>query len=178
MHIKTADGTYNVGSQGVAGAGLGLGIAGTALGLLNGGLGFLGLGGNMKNGFGYGCGENSLISSLFAHVGSLTAEKYADNVGIGVYNAVVSDYKELRNFISQLDKEIAVEKQSTRDNFAFLNNEIHNTKKEIFGYVNSHFVPGKLVMPLESIEPKAMRRYNTWVAPTAQAPDNTTEPTT
>ena len=34
MQIKTADGIENVGSAGVAGAGLGLGIAGTALGLL------------------------------------------------------------------------------------------------------------------------------------------------
>ena len=40
MQIKTADGTASVGSAGVAGAGLGLGIAGTALSLLNnGGLG-------------------------------------------------------------------------------------------------------------------------------------------
>lgn len=47
MQIKTADGTASVGSAGVAGAGLGLGIAGTSLALLNGGLGNLlgGLGG-------------------------------------------------------------------------------------------------------------------------------------
>ena len=48
MMIKTADGTASVGSAGVAGAGLGLGIAGTALALLqNGGLGGIlgGLGG-------------------------------------------------------------------------------------------------------------------------------------
>jgi hypothetical protein len=38
MRIKGADGhEYNVASQGVGGAGLGLGIAGTVLGLLNGG---------------------------------------------------------------------------------------------------------------------------------------------
>ena len=35
----------NYANKGVAGAGLGLGIAGTALGLLNGGLGNLGIGG-------------------------------------------------------------------------------------------------------------------------------------
>ena len=47
MMIKTADGTASVGSAGVAGAGLGLGIAGTALALLqNGGLG------NVFGGFG------------------------------------------------------------------------------------------------------------------------------
>ena len=48
MQIKTADGMASVGSAGVAGAGLGLGIAGTTLALLNnGGLGNLlgGLGG-------------------------------------------------------------------------------------------------------------------------------------
>ena len=56
MKIKGADGhEYNVASQGVGGAGLGLGIAGTALGLLNGGgNGLLGglLGGNRC-----GCGN-------------------------------------------------------------------------------------------------------------------------
>lgn len=174
MQIKTQDGTYNVGSQGVAGAGLGLGIAGTALGLLNGGLGFLN--GGMRTGYNCNCGgyDSSLISSLFSSLGMEKAEKYADSVGLGVYNALIADYKELRNFIAQIDKDIAVEKQATRDNFAFVNNEIHNTKKEIFSYVNSRFVPGKLIMPLESIEPEAMRRYNTWVAPTATAEETPT----
>ena len=41
-------------SKGVAGAGLGLGIAGTALGVLNGGLGNI-LGGWGWNGFNGGC---------------------------------------------------------------------------------------------------------------------------
>lgn len=41
-------------------------------------------------------------------------------------------------------------------------------------YVNATFVPGVLKMPLQSICPEAMRRYNTWVAPTAQAPDTQT----
>lgn len=108
MHIKTADGSYNVASQGVAGAGLGLGIAGTALSLLNGGLGFLGFGGNMRNGYGYGCGETSLISSLFAQIGSLTAERYADGVGTGVYAEINKKYTELAQFIAKLDKDTAV----------------------------------------------------------------------
>ena len=38
-------------------------------------------------------------------------------------------------------------------------------------YVNATFVPGKLVMPLDNICPDAMRRYNTWTAPTTPAPD-------
>jgi hypothetical protein len=44
-------------SKGVAGSGLGLGIAGTALGVLNGGLGNI-LGGSHAN----GCSENNLIN--------------------------------------------------------------------------------------------------------------------
>ena len=39
MQIKTQDGEKSVASAGVGGAGLGLGIAGTVLGLLNGGAG-------------------------------------------------------------------------------------------------------------------------------------------
>lgn len=58
MMIKTADGTASVGSAGVAGAGLGLGIAGTALALLqNGGLG------NILGGFG-GCGQYATKSDI------------------------------------------------------------------------------------------------------------------
>ena len=56
MQIKTQEGTYNVGSQGVAGAGLGLGIAGTALGLLSGN-GLNGLFGNSN------CNDTRTISN-------------------------------------------------------------------------------------------------------------------
>ena len=71
--------------------------------------------------------------------------------------------------LAQLDKDVAVDKQATRDNFAFLNNKIDTTKQEVICYCNSTFVPGKLVMPLENICPEAMQRYNSWTAPTAQA---------
>ena len=48
---------HNYASKGVGGAGLGLGIAGTALGLLNGGI--PGLLGGMGNG---GCSENMMVN--------------------------------------------------------------------------------------------------------------------
>lgn len=61
MKIKGADGhEYNVASAGVGNTGLGLGIAGTALGLLNGGgNGLLGglLGGNRC-----GCNQDAMVS--------------------------------------------------------------------------------------------------------------------
>lgn len=55
------------GSKGVAGAGLGLGIAGTALGILNGGLGNV-LGGNC------GCSEDHMINRYEASQSARIAE--------------------------------------------------------------------------------------------------------
>ena len=171
MYIKTTDGEHSVASAGVGGAGLGLGIAGTALGLFNGG------GRGLLGGLFGGCGCGEAVSTLQAELAKEKAERYADSVGIATFKEakVMSDkndekiqanYIELAKAVAALDKQVAVDKQATVDNFAFLNNEIHNTKKEIMCYVNATFVPGKLVMPLSSICPEAMQRYNSWVAPT------------
>jgi hypothetical protein len=61
---------HEYGSKGVAGSGLGLGIAGTALGLLNGGLGNI-LGGNMMN---YGCSDGHLVNRYEAGQAARIAE--------------------------------------------------------------------------------------------------------
>ena len=175
MQIKTADGMESVASAGVGGAGLGLGIAGTALGLLNGG--GRGLLGGL---FGCGCGDQ--VSALQSELAQVKAERYADNIGIATFKEakVMSDkndekiqanYIELAKAVAALDKQVAVDKQATVDNFAFLNHKIDEKYREIKCYVDGTFVPGKLVMPLSSICPEAMQRYNSWVAPT-------TEPTT
>ena len=104
MQIKTQDGTYNVGSQGVAGAGLGLGIAGTTLGLLSGGFNnILGNGANRAN-----CDDTRKISALESEIAMLKAEKYTDSVGTGVYAELNKKYTELAQFIAQLDKQTAV----------------------------------------------------------------------
>ena len=121
--------------------------------------------------------DTRTISCLETKIAKLESERYTDSVGIELYKEIVAksnaedakinaNYKELAQYIAQLDKQIAVDKQATLDNFAFLNNEICNTKKEIMCYVNATFVPGKLVMPLSNICPEAMQRYNSWTAPT------------
>lgn len=185
MQIKTVDGEREVASKGVAGTALGLGIAGT-VGLLNqwangGGL----LGGGFFNGRGNCVNIHSdldtrEISKLESKIAKLESERYTDGVGIELYREIIKEsnandakiqanFIELSKAVAALDKQIAVDKQQTIDNFAFLNNEIHNTKKEIMCYVNATFVPGKLVMPLDNICPEAMQRYNSWTAPTAPA---------
>ena len=180
MQIKTADGERNVASQGLAGTALGLGIAGT-LGFLN----QFANGGGLFGGRVVSCGNGSsvvsddtrLIGALESKIAKLESERYTDGVGIELYKEIVAksnandakiqaNYIELAKAVAALDKQVAVDKQATIDNFAFLNNEICNTRKEIMCYVNATFVPGKLVMPLSNICPEAMQRYNSWTAPT------------
>ena len=99
-------------SKGVAGAGLGLGIAGTALGLLNGGWGNL-LG---MNGCGGGCSESTPvnryelnlvqeIAAKDAHIGLLEADKYTDQ-------KIVEAYKDLQAQITAIkDNQNAINTQ-------------------------------------------------------------------
>lgn len=159
MQIKTADGcTSNVASQG-------LGVWGA----VGGGLGTLALltqNGGLGNIFGGGNNDTRTISALESKIAKLEAEKYTDGVGIDLYKEIVAksnaedakinaNYVELAKAIADLDKRAAVERQQTIDNFAFLNNKIDNCKQEVMCYVNGNFVPGKLVMPLDSICPPA-----------------------
>ena len=199
MQIKTVDGDREVASKGVAGTALGLGIAGT-VGLLNqwanGGGGFFGNGFFGGRGGCYGPAtaaavgiadgianhDTRLIGALESKIAKLESEKYTDGVGIELYREIVaksnandakiqSNYVELAKAVADLDKRVAVDKKETECNFAFLNNRIHETAKELRCYVDATFVPGVLKMPLQSICPEAMRRYNTWTAPTEAAPD-------
>lgn len=159
MQIKTADGcTSNVASQG-------LGVWGA----VGGGLGTLALltqNGGFGNIFGGGNNDTRTISALESKIAKLESERYTDGIGIELYkeiikesnandNKIQSNFIELSKAVADLDKRVAVERQQTVDNFAFLNNKIDNCKQEVMCYVNGNFVPGKLVMPLDSICPPA-----------------------
>lgn len=185
MQIKTVDGDREVASKGVAGTALGLGIAGT-----------VGLLGQLANGAGWGGGflggrgcaapmvaeavattDTREIGKLESKIAKLEGERYTDGVGIELYKEIVatsnkndekiqSNYVELAKAVAALDKQVAVDKQSITDNFAFLNNKICDTKREVINYCNATFVPGKLVMPLISVCPEPMPAKNSWTAPT------------
>ncbi len=87
-------------SKGVAGTGLGLGIAGTALSLLNNnGNGLLG---NL-----FGGNSNAYIDSLNSRIAELQAEKYSDKVGIEVYKAARQSDKEINTRFEAVAAEIA-----------------------------------------------------------------------
>lgn len=192
MQIKTTEGDREVASKGVAGTALGLGIAGT-VGLLNqlsGGAGwgggFLGNRGICPTAAAVGLTDavattdTREIGKLESKIARLESERYTDGVGIELYKEIVAksnandakiqaNYVELAKAVAALDKNVAVTNQATTDNFAFLNNRIDESKREVLCYCNATFVPGKLVMPLDNICPEAMQRYNSWTAPTSTA---------
>lgn len=106
-------------SKSVAGAGLGTGIAGLSLGILNSGFLNNGWGNGWNNGWGRnvngwggncGCGGFSAygdinISEALAErdstIAMLQSEKYADGVGLGIYKYFDGKIKELSDTICE-----------------------------------------------------------------------------
>jgi hypothetical protein len=150
MAIEMHDGKIT-GSSGVAKAGLTLGIIGTGLAALNGGLG-----GNCGNGGilgglfgGNNCraeAQQSEISNLEAQIAELKSMRYTDYVGIDLYKNIIATQKEedkkisdlqgtLFAYIIDLDKRTALNDQAAHLNrefdtaardymFTILNNKI------------------------------------------------------
>lgn len=67
-------------------------------------------------------------------------------------------------------KAIDCAKRECGDAIALEAERRHAADQSIRCYVDATFVPGRLVMPREAICPEVMQRYNSWVAPTDQAP--------
>ena len=144
MEIKTADGTHSVASAGVGGAGLGLGIAGTALGLLNGN------GGNILSGLFGGCGCGNQTSQLLSELAKEKAERYTDQVGTEVYKQFAKERNETQAQISalfaaiaQLDKTVSVNEAVTGERVTCLRKDVNNIY-DVFKLVvpNSSVCPG------------------------------------
>lgn len=94
MQIKTADGMQNVAGGGTTA----LGIIGTALGGLA--VANNGLLGNILGG-GNNC--NALMSELAKE----KAERFAEKTGSEIYNAMFSQYKELAQATTNIDKRVS-----------------------------------------------------------------------
>lgn len=122
--IKTTDGEHNVASSGTANTGLGLGIAGTALGLLNGGMGMFGsMGRNATPGNEYVTRhELDLIQQLQAkdiqlaakdsELALKTSESYTDQKMVEVYAALKTSENQLRDEVrANKDAQTAINAQ-------------------------------------------------------------------
>lgn len=108
-------------SKGVAGAALGLGIAGT-VGLVNqlsgcngGVLGGI-LGGNCCNRGVGGMAEVQYVSALQAENGQLKDENYSDRTSLEAYKQTVADNKELRTEMYAFIKPLSEEAVSNEGN--------------------------------------------------------------
>lgn len=162
---------HSFASKGVAGAALGTGIAGLGLGVLNSGiLGPGGLGGWSlgRNGVGY-CDDpytNRYEMGLHGRISELETEVKLRDANIYTDQKLLDLFKyfdgELKGINGQLCQQGVINAQITA-NLGCL----QNTVNTLSGLT-------KTVIPIDSLCPEVMRRFNTWVAPTAVAPDANT----
>lgn len=146
-------------NKGVAGAGLGLGIAGTALGLM----GNNGLGGILGGGWGNNCGGAMFawereLSHKDGEIASLRADLATDRKILELYQYVDG---RMRNIEGQLCQQAVVNAQVTA-NLSCMQNQIATLN----GLT-------KTVIPIGSICPEVMPRYNSFVTPTTETPTTT-----
>jgi hypothetical protein len=146
-------------SKGVAGSGLGLGIAGTALGLLNssgGGLGGLLGGGNC------GCSEDHWVNRYEAGQSARIAEletevKLRDaNIYTDQKLGSLRDYMESK--FSRVEHELCEQKVFNATAISKVSC-IESQIAQLMGL-------SKLVIPASSVCPAPMPQYNSWTAPT------------
>lgn len=106
-------------SKGVAGTGLGLGIAGTALGVL---AGSNGNGGILNGLFGGGCNQHTMgiLAEKDAKIAELTAQKYSDHQDSALYVATRAENKSLKDELFNYITPIANEVASNRERVAVL----------------------------------------------------------
>ena len=127
-------------SKGVAGAGLGTGIAGLALGVLNamGGIGALALGNRGTMPGPGGCSENmpvsrydlereQLLASKDSEIALLKANTYNDQKDLQMYAYIDAQLKEIRKTLCDQ----AVHNQRTEDSFALVRQDVECVRSEL-----------------------------------------------
>ncbi len=156
---------YNVASNQKANTALGLGIAGAALGLgvLNGNgcnNGLLGgiLGGNNRHDC-YVTEKEFNWSNAYqqknAEVDMLKSDQRTDGKLLELYRELDRRFTTTGEVIASISSNQAVINQKLTDNIAFTDSKIDSTNAATRCWVEANYVPGKLVMPLDSICPRA-----------------------
>ena len=146
-------------NKGVAGAGLGLGIAGTALGLLNGGgLGNI-LGGYNARGE---CAEDHFVNryeaTQNARIAELETEVKLRDSNIYTDSKILELYKYVDGKFGVIDRELC--EQHTFN--ALTNSSLNCLKNDVAQLMSLT----KVIVPAENICPAPMPALNSWVAPT------------
>ena len=143
-------------SKGVAGAGLGLGIAGTALWLLNNG-GLENIFGNKKNHSENDNPENTHVNryelglqqenaQLRSQIALRDANTFTDQKLLEVYKYVDGELKDIRSTMCANDKAQAVINSKFESGFAILNTQVTSISNTI-GNLTRTVIPNSSVCP-------------------------------
>ena len=143
-------------SKGVAGSGLGLGIAGTALGILNGGLG------NILGGGNCGCSEDHWVNRYEAGQSARISELETEVKLRDANTYTLTEMGKLRDYVdhkldcvnAHINAQNVVNAQVTANLSC-----MQNTIAALMGLT-------KTVVPITSVCPEPMAMYNSWTAPT------------
>lgn len=148
-------------SKGVAGAGLGLGIAGTALGVLSGGLGNIGLGRTAN----CGCSEDHYINRYeaqqSARIAELETEVKLRDANIYTDSKIADTYERLNTKIGILENQICQQGIYNATNTATINC--------MSGQIAQLMGLTKTIIPIDNVCPEPMPQFNSWTAPTTGA---------
>ena len=148
-------------SKGVAGAGLGLGIAGTALGLMAGNGGF-NLFGNNAN---CGCNEDHYVNryeaAQSARISELETEVKLRDSNIYTDSKILDLYKYVDGKFGCIESELCQQRVYNATNTAAISC--------INGQIATLMALTKTVIPADNVCPQPMAMYNSWTAPTAPA---------
>ena len=147
-------------SKGVAGAGLGLGIAGTALGVLAGGLNGTGIfSGAARTGC---CSEDHYINryeaSQSARIAELETEVKLRDANTYTDSKILEAYRYIDGRLNGIEAQIcqqAVINTQVAANLSCL----QNTVATLSGLT-------KTVIPIDNVCPAPMPQFNSWTAPT------------
>ena len=143
-------------SKGVAGTGLGLGIAGTAGWLLNGGLN------NILGNGNCGCSENQIVNRYELN---LQQELAAKDTEIGLLKADKYTDQKLADFADRMsDRFRNVEAQIAAQ--AVTNAQIAANISCMQGTIATLSGLTKTIVPIDNVCPQPMPQNNSWKAPT------------
>ena len=148
-------------TRGIAVGGLTTGIIGTALSVLNGGI--PGIVGNMNGGA--MCSENLPVNRYEATQSARIAELETEVKLRDANFYTLSEMGKLREYVDRrLDGVTASINQQ-----AVINAQVTANLSCMQGQISTLMGLTKTVIPIGSICPEPMQRYNSWTAPTADA---------
>ena len=151
-------------SRGVAGAGLGTGIAGLSLGVLNSGL-FNGLLGGCNTGCHSGCSEDHWINRYEAAQSARIAELETEVKLRDANTYTLTEMGKLRDYVDHRFE--GVNAQLCAQNV--LNAQVAANLSCMQGNIATLMGLTKTVIPITSVCPEPMPQYNSWTAPTTTA---------